>query len=460
MRGVDRPLLLIGNCTNRISLPSGADAFWLGKDSNEFSLKTSKASEKMLVFVPNEHGVFAARHRVNGSWSSIYPVMILSDAGGKNDGIREIASVGVPEWRFVQGDVSENKATSVPLKVDAKVLWRIEVLSHRLGSPLDAVIRVLDPSGKQVAFGDDSFAAGRDPIVQFKADMKGVYTVEVRDVANAGGPNYFFALRASWPQVSSQTALLRIDERPPNWKTYRERRTLPDELDSLQLGSLVHDTFSPARHYFGFLAQEKETVVFQAETRRFGSRCDAGIELFDAKGKLISESTGADANGPALTNRFEKGGTYKLAIRELAKQSGLGFDYWLKVLKAEPGVILNCESERMDFSKDGEAKLKVSCQRFGCDGPVKLKIEGLSERLAIIDGTIPEKKSEGELRLKLNGEGAGFHIRIFGEIEQNEPNATKRFPVSTMPALRKLYPLQMFPSAAMDGWIAVNPPAR
>ena len=111
--------------------------------------------------------------------------------------------------------------------------------------------------------------------------------------------------------------------------------------------------------------------------------------------------------------------------------------------------MLSTEAERVEFA-DGTAKLKVSCERHGFSGPVKFRVEGLPEGVSV-EGEIPEKKNEGELRLKRSGKGEAFIVRVFGESEG------KQFAVSTMPALRKLYPLQMFPSSTMDGWIAVNP---
>ena len=79
---------------------------------------------------------------------------------------------------------------------DEGVLFEIE--ARRLGSPIDAVLRVRDPSGKELSRTDDS--ADADPRVVFKAPAAGGYFVEVTDLFDHGGFRYVYALHATRPR--------------------------------------------------------------------------------------------------------------------------------------------------------------------------------------------------------------------------------------------------------------------
>jgi hypothetical protein len=82
-----------------------------------------------------------------------------------------------------------------------------EVYARRLESPLDSVIKVTDASGKVVATNDDYEDAGAgvnthhaDSYLMFKLPADGTYFVHVGDTARAGGEEYGYRLRISWPR--------------------------------------------------------------------------------------------------------------------------------------------------------------------------------------------------------------------------------------------------------------------
>lgn len=345
--------------------------------------------------IPDFPALASCRHLADGKWSRIYPVLIVNHTN------------------YATGEVAEDKSFSFPIARTGNV--RIEIAANRLGSQLDPVMRLLE-GRSEIAFNDDHPFLGRDSLIE--ARTKSAATVELRDVGNAGGANHFFVLSTSGQPL------------------------VPLLLPSTNyFGSLVHTQ--------RFDARANQKLIFTVETRRFGSPADAGLSIHQTNGALIAESTGVEEAGPSITNRFDKAGTYELRVRELSKQTGLPF--WLRIEEATPGVALSVESERIDLPKGGEAKLKIACKRFDFEGPVSLKVDGVPSGVQILDAVIPEKKNEVELRLKsTDTEVQSFHIQVFGTLE------SRSFRVSTMPALKKLYPLQMFPLASMDGWIAVN----
>jgi len=83
----------------------------------------------------------------------------------------------------------------------------LEVFARRLDSPVDSVLRLFDPSGKQVASNDDQEDKSSglnthhaDSYVSLKLLADGCYTVYLGDTQRGGGPAYAYRLRVSAPR--------------------------------------------------------------------------------------------------------------------------------------------------------------------------------------------------------------------------------------------------------------------
>jgi hypothetical protein len=73
------------------------------------------------------------------------------------------------------------------------VLFQLD--GRDLGSPLDAVVEVIDAKGKSLVRADDTNRR-RDPEVSWKAPGDGAYQVVVSDLHGRGGERFFYRLRA------------------------------------------------------------------------------------------------------------------------------------------------------------------------------------------------------------------------------------------------------------------------
>lgn len=119
------------------------------------------------------------------------PEIFEPEAGG----ICELAPETVVNGRLSEpGQVDRYKLTVKPGEK-----WRFEVDAAMLGSPLDAVLTVTDPSGKQLAAGDDE--SGLDPRVTFDVPAETTEIVlQLEDLIGRGGPTYAYRLRATQPK--------------------------------------------------------------------------------------------------------------------------------------------------------------------------------------------------------------------------------------------------------------------
>jgi hypothetical protein len=84
--------------------------------------------------------------------------------------------------------------------------WQIRVESRSLGHPLDAVLKVLDASGKVLAEVDDPGSrrrnTTRDPELTFTVPADGPYRIVVRDLHGRGSFRHAYRLTATVPTAS------------------------------------------------------------------------------------------------------------------------------------------------------------------------------------------------------------------------------------------------------------------
>jgi len=94
----------------------------------------------------------------------------------------------------------------------------IEVIARRLGSPLDATMRLLDHDGRELAHADDDSVTGTDPRLVHTFADEGDYLLELRDIRYEGGAAYRYRLRlgdfpiatAPWPLAARQGSIAKL----------------------------------------------------------------------------------------------------------------------------------------------------------------------------------------------------------------------------------------------------------
>jgi hypothetical protein len=90
------------------------------------------------------------------------------------------------------------------LEKDARLVVSLEARS--LGSPLDPVLRLIDPAGKVAAEADDA-GDRRDPELELTAPAAGAYTIEVLDLHGTGSTRHVYLLTAAPPAADFRLAV-------------------------------------------------------------------------------------------------------------------------------------------------------------------------------------------------------------------------------------------------------------
>ena len=111
-----------------------------------------------------------------------------------NDGYRQAQALTLPA--IVEGVLAAPQDVDV-FRFDGKAGQKIvaEVLAARHGSPLDAILTLVDSKGAILATKDAPL--GADPKIEFTLPRDGVYYISLIDAHDQGGPSHVYRLVAS-----------------------------------------------------------------------------------------------------------------------------------------------------------------------------------------------------------------------------------------------------------------------
>ena len=117
---------------------------------------------------------------------------LIADAE-PNDKPEQAQAVSVPQ--AINGRMDgPNDIDSYAITLKAGQTVRCEVRARRNGSSLDSTIRVLHPTAGVIATNDDIHPSTKDSMLVFGASVDGVYTLQIRDLLNRGGPTFGYIL--------------------------------------------------------------------------------------------------------------------------------------------------------------------------------------------------------------------------------------------------------------------------
>ncbi len=492
----------------------GASEVWTSFPAKTVIDTSRNDSEKIVVSLTLAKeipvGIGAVQLATTNGISNLHLIMVddlpAAAESGTNKTIASAQELKLPV--AVDGHYEELSFDYYAFKAKKGQRVSVEVVANRLGSPLDPVVRLLDAAGKELAYCDDDPAAGSDSRVSFNSPATGRYVIELRDIGYQGGSKYRYRLRVgNFPLASAPFPLgarqgaqtkvtfvgravdgvrpvsLRVPENatrvPLNPKfsgglasgfvtlaTSRlpevmeiEPNETPQTATKIAVPAVINGRFSKPkdRDWFEFTASPGQRLVFSGKTRSLGSSCDLFMRLFNADGKQLAEADISGANEGTLTNKFNEAGTYRLCVEELNRGGGPDFVYRIEVEPLQAGFALSLETNKVEAASDGSFDLKVTAARREYDGPINLSLAGLGDDFVLDNNVIAEKKNEAALNVKLPARvvaGQVFHFTIVGKARVDD--ADYQTTASTMPALRKLWPLLRYPPAELDGLIGLG----
>jgi len=407
----------------------------------------------------------------------------------------------------VDGELADSVSDCFKFTAKAGQSISVEVLAQRLGSKLDPLIRLLDATGRELAYSDDEAGLGADARFAHRFTLAGQYFLELRASNYEGGAGFRYRLRVGdFPPVSTAFPLgarenseaqftfagrgaekakpLRIQVSAPalgiSLSTKNpgghssafavaavspitetleiEPNDSPAAATPVALPVAINGRFAVARDqdFYKFAVKPQERLIFTAQTRSLGSPSEVFFQLLDAKGRRLGESKPTDAGEGSLTNTFSEAGTCYLAVEEVARRGGPEHTYRLKI---EPyaGFDLSLDTDKAEAPQGGSFALKVNAMRRDFQGPIVLTPAGLDGHWNIADNVIGEGKSETTIKISPPEDavpGTVFTFFLLGNARVGETEA--RVIAGTQAALRRQFPDLPFPPRQFDGVIAIG----
>ena len=320
----------------------------------------------------------------------------------------------------------------------------VEAVATRLGTKLDPVVRVLDQSGRELAFVDDSPSLAGDCRLRLQLPETGTFFVAIEDSSMGGSSAHAYRLRIGDFSLRRQTDFVRVTE-----SELQQFKHANDELFTpVEIGGGLLGEFQPERqvHLFRFGAKKGDRLVLADRSREFGAAAMLGLAIRDEAGKLIGENRRAGTSGGSLTVTIPDDGTYDAEISELTQRSGPDFVYYAELRHSIPDFELTLDIESVILPQDGYAIVKVTANRKGYNGPIQLSALSPDGELAVSNEVILEKKKDTRLKVyipKGMQTGQALPLRILGKAmlpKGDSDQPTVRRTASTLTVLRKNLP--------------------
>jgi hypothetical protein len=275
--------------------------------------------------------------------------------------------------------------------VDVGQWVRCEVVSARLGSPLDPEIQVCDQDGRRLVITEQRI--GCDPVVNFLAPNTGTYTFLISNVGQYGGPEYVYRATLSIAGNTPETA---VDESPSNdTSSAATNVSMPLALDGCFERPGDED-------WFLFAVGKGDAVSIACDPKPAGTPTIPCLELLDARTTSLAKSSGAIGyrRQARLEWRSPEQSTVFLRVRDLQQlnRGGPEFRYHLSVRVNEPGFELRLPADFANVLPGGKLTLEVAALRRGdFDGPIELRAERLPPGVTADAASIATNEERGKL---------------------------------------------------------------
>jgi hypothetical protein len=310
----------------------------------------------------------------------------------------------------------------------------IDVVSRRLGSPLEPIIEIYDDEGRRLSVHE--YRVGSDPVITLCAPKSGTYRLMIGHLGFQGGPQYVYrATLSTEPYVaftfpsgamagtSATLEAFKLTSResfevfPLNVTTpsiggtdfcvergvsNMNRVPLliddhPSVIEAEPNGTIASaQLLPPVRCVYGrFLeASDEDYFQFHAEKGTLwsidcqhfppGGDCLPIITITSPEGApLATSNTADDPKAPCRLHwQAPEKGNYAVRVRDIQQgvRGGPDFIYRLSVAPATPGFELSLANDFVNLVQGAKTQLEVKARRSGAFiGPIDLQLEGLPE---------------------------------------------------------------------------------
>lgn len=333
-----------------------------------------------------------------------------------------------------------------------------------LGSPQDAALQMLGPSGFVIEQNEDD--QGFDPQLVFTAPEDGIYTLRtwafpatpdssirlfgssasVYRLLVTTGPFVDHVLPAAVQAGQSQQLLVygwnlpmtQITVTPPvsaieqafPWVIDGLSNRLPVAVQVQPHPVVVEQEPNDLKHpqsvttpvsisgrisskhdedSYRFSVKKGQRLRFEVTARDAGSPLDPVLRILDSTGKLLKEADddGKQSADPDVDFTASADGDYVVSISDRFLHDGDRFFYILSITEPKPGFSLNVAKDAYVLSGDAELSIPVTINRTnGFAEPIQIEVSGLPASVTVAAVTSePKGDSAKSVTLKLKSDG-------------------------------------------------------
>jgi hypothetical protein len=353
--------------------------------------------------------------------------------------------------RILPGEVDEfvfeaREGDQVVVSVDARNL--IPYLADAVPGWFQAVVSLVDPRGRELAFSDD-YRFNPDPVLFYKIPRDGKFRLKIHDSIYRGREDFVYRITlGELPFLTGLTPLggqagaeVDLAFQGGNLTEFeRKRFPLPPEPGIIQLAAEGEGGFSNqiSFHvdnvredaeredndrmgaanglelpcvmngaiskpgdvdYYRAKGTGNQPMTFEIFARRLGSPLDSNLTIFDDDGKQIAWNDDFENPSAGLTTHhadarvtvdLPSNGVCFVRVAETQNQSGYEFTYRLKVSQGPPDIALRATPSSVNAKPGGTASLAVHALRLdGYEGAIQLELVDPPEGYVLKTAAIP-----------------------------------------------------------------------
>jgi hypothetical protein len=345
------------------------------------------------------------------------------------------------------------------LLISAKARQLVPYVADGVPGWFQAVLRLHDSSGREVAYNDD-FRFAPDPVIRFEVPSDGEYVLTINEALFRGRESFTYRITiGELPFVTSIFPLggrvgepVKIEmhgwnleqatlSAPPqdakpgthllaasagelvsNYVPFA-LDTLPECLDAefndepakaqqVTLPIIVNGRADHPGDWDVFEVEGKagETIVAEVHARRLGSPFDSFVKVTGADGKVIAlnddhhdaaSGLNTDHADSYLMVKLPADGKYFVHLGDTRRQAGKEYAYRLRISQPQPEFTLRLIPARIVVRSNASANVTVfAIRKDGFNGPIKLSFKDLPEGLQSSGATLAAGKESVGLSLK------------------------------------------------------------
>lgn len=461
---------------------------WVSAPGIHFAATTNKGSLQVIVDAKASVGPHFVRSFNDEGASAPRFLIVTAEASGAevepNDLFTQPQAVtNLPvtlNGRLEKaGDVD-----SFGVALEAGQTLRASLEAYTLMSPLDAVLRLVDARGVNLASNHDD-GRSLDPVLVWTAPSKGVYVLQAfgfdypagSDVKFAGntkcvyrlhlerGPSLAYTLPLG-VQRGARTSLslypsngrpedpatmvfdgtgLAADAPVARWQApgfvnsislpvvdgpeavEQESKNPGGENPPLPIPGAVSGVIDPAGDVdrFPFVARAGELWLIEVKSSALGFPLDPWLRIDDGAGKELAKNDDADSPDPRLEWTAPSGTNFVAVVGGLGRQGGRDHLYRLSFSRPTPTVKAVAPENAfvLEAGKTNEIKLTVT-RRYGLTNPLTVSVTGLPAGVQFDPVTVSDKGGETLLKLSASTNAAvsraPFRINVLDSITRRE----------------------------------------